>query len=99
MHCRMTLSKCRSKYAGIDSIVQPQCGSGRRKVSDRAIDKEPFGQDDLADHQDLVHRNESALGPLAIKGKPHQRPPITHNASRERDRATAAPICSAYEGA
>jgi hypothetical protein len=69
----------------IESVLQPHCSAGRRKVSNGAIYREPSGQDDLADHQNLMPWNESAFVSL-IRGNEPQRPPRRVPISRERRR-------------
>jgi hypothetical protein len=69
----------------IEGILQPQRSPGRRKVSNRAVYREPFGQGDLADHHNLMPRNEPAFGSLIGGSKP-QRPPRGVPISRERRR-------------
>jgi hypothetical protein len=69
----------------IEGVLQPHCSAGRRKVSNGAIYREPSGQGDLADHQNLMPWNESAFVSL-IRGNEPQRPPRWVPISRERRR-------------
>jgi hypothetical protein len=48
----------------IEGILQPERGSGRREVSNRAIERGSIAQDDPADHQNVVPRDDSAFASL-----------------------------------
>jgi hypothetical protein len=72
-------------YRQVEGSLKPKCSPGRRKVSNSAIYSHPFRKGDLADHQNLVSRNESAFGAL-IWGSEPQRPPRWVPISRKRRR-------------
>jgi hypothetical protein len=79
-------------YWQIDGIIQPQCSSGRREVSNGAIDRGSIAQDDLADHQNMVPRDASAFDALIWanrRQRPPRRRPIWHGRRWRQDREPA----------
>jgi len=58
----------------VGGVLQPQCSSGRREVSNRAIDRGSPVQDDPSDHQNMISWDVSAFHAL-IRANGRQRPP------------------------
>jgi hypothetical protein len=75
MQCRVTLSKCRSNFTGkLSEFSSHSAAPAGEKFRTEQVHSEPFGQGDLADHQNLMPWNELAFGSL-IRGCEPQRAP------------------------